>query len=391
VASLGERARHADLVRQADVALQTGLVFLSDVVRSDTIRQGAIGLSILAVLSCTILGSAVLTLREGAHQAALRPAQTPTLQPGLLPTQTPATAATATPTPSTVPTWTAAATSTPPVVDEAHPTDTPPVETTPTETSTLPVTPTGTPMATPTEAAAAATSAIACGRPASWLVYVVQRGDTLSGLAQRHRTSVDAIVGANCLGTTTIYRGQRLYLPRGAAPPTYAPTRCVPRPPPGWIRYAVQRGDTLYGLARRHRTTLTQVQRVNCLFSTAVYVGQRVYLPALPTTPTPTRTSIPTETPTVKPTKSPTPTRRRTATPTDTPDPTETPTPTYTVDPPTATPTYTPSPTDPPTATPTDTPVPKDTPVLKPTWTPSPTATVVAATERPQAVPTTNW
>ncbi len=78
--------------------------------------------------------------------------------------------------------------------------------------------------------------AVPCGRPpASWRIYVVRKGDTLSDLAIRFGTTVPAIQSANCLPGTTIYAGQRLYLPAQPIwwPPAPTPTRrpWVPRPP----------------------------------------------------------------------------------------------------------------------------------------------------------------
>lgn len=56
-----------------------------------------------------------------------------------------------------------------------------------------------------------------CQRPQN---YTVQRGDTLSSLAQRTGTSWQQIQAANCLASTTIFTGQRLYLPSVPAPAT---------------------------------------------------------------------------------------------------------------------------------------------------------------------------
>ena len=60
----------------------------------------------------------------------------------------------------------------------------------------------------------------ACGRPSNWAAYTVQRGDTLSSLAQRTGTSTQQIQTANCLAGTLIFAGQVLYLPFVPAPQT---------------------------------------------------------------------------------------------------------------------------------------------------------------------------
>ena len=84
--------------------------------------------------------------------------------------------------------------------------------------------------------------------------------------------------------------------------PTNTPTPrpCADEPPSDWQPYTVQRGDTLYSLARRIGTTMDLVIFYNCLQSTQLWAGQQLYLPALPT-PTNTPTSTPTPAPAIEP------------------------------------------------------------------------------------------
>ena len=63
-----------------------------------------------------------------------------------------------------------------------------------------------------------AAQAQVCGRPLNWAAYTVQRGDTLSSLAQRTGMSTQQIQTANCLAGTLIFAGQVLYLPFVPAP-----------------------------------------------------------------------------------------------------------------------------------------------------------------------------
>lgn len=48
---------------------------------------------------------------------------------------------------------------------------------------------------------------------------------------------------------------------------------------PGWGPYAVRSGDTLWGLARTHHTTVAALQRANHLHGDLIYVGQRLNIP----------------------------------------------------------------------------------------------------------------
>lgn len=55
--------------------------------------------------------------------------------------------------------------------------------------------------------------------PSTGVYYLVQRGDTLSAIARRFGTTVQAIMSANGLTSTLIYVGQTLLIPVGAPPP----------------------------------------------------------------------------------------------------------------------------------------------------------------------------
>jgi LysM repeat protein len=202
-----------------------------------------------------------------------------------------------------------------------------------------------------------------CPPPVGWVQHKVRPGETLDSLAARYRVGVPQLMQANCLTSPAIFAGQVLYVPVVVASP---PPQCPP--PPNWVRYAVQPGDTLDSLARATQTSPEAIARANCLVNYNLSVGQPIYLPYLPQ-PTATLTlpapPTPTHTPTATITPTPTPTTR----PSDTPTPTATslpPTPTFT---PTSSPTATDTP--PPSPTATDTPPPPtNTPVLFLTPTP---------------------
>jgi LysM repeat protein len=109
-------------------------------------------------------------------------------------------------------------------------------------------------------------------------------------------------------------------------PPTPLP-QCVVRPPANWTPYLVQRGDTLFSLARQTSTTVGRIKQVNCLNSDTIFYGTNLYLPARPTaTPTTTATTTPTvsvvTTEPIGVTETPTPTITLTPTPTITLTPT---------------------------------------------------------------------
>jgi LysM repeat protein len=71
----------------------------------------------------------------------------------------------------------------------------------------------------------------ACGKPATWVAYTIQKGDTLSSLAVRLGVSIAQLKRANCLVGDTIYAGATLWVPH-MPPHTLVPTRTpVPTQP----------------------------------------------------------------------------------------------------------------------------------------------------------------
>jgi len=105
----------------------------------------------------------------------------------------------------------------------------------------------------------------------------VRPGDNLFRIALRFGTTVQAIVQANgIVNPQLIFVGQVLWIPSGGGGPTDSTI------------YIVQRGDTLYSIARRFGTTYQVLAAVNGLrYPYLIYVGQRLVIPG-PGTPGPT-------------------------------------------------------------------------------------------------------
>ncbi len=185
-----------------------------------------------------------------------------------------------------------------------------PAQATPTQIPpTLPLnfpTPTGTPipaLQTATETVTAlpllpsptATLALAaptsCTPPAGWIRILATTGDTVYSLAQRYKTTAESLNAANCLTSSDLPAGHALYVP---PVPTVTIIPCGP--PAGWVKtFVVQPGDNLYRIALSYGLTYPQLQRANCMGgSIAIYTGQRLWVPNIPTrTPIPGVTVIP--------------------------------------------------------------------------------------------------
>lgn len=97
--------------------------------------------------------------------------------------------------------------------------------------------------------------------------YVVQRGDSLSKIAEQHNTTVEAIVEANSIrNPNRIYVGQELVIPGS-----------------GDTTYLVRPGDTLASIAAKLGVTESQLAAANGITNpNLIYVGTRLRIEAPP-------------------------------------------------------------------------------------------------------------
>jgi len=127
---------------------------------------------------------------------------------------------------------------------------------------------TGAPKPVPPPHAPSSGPARPAPKPSPGVVYIVQRGDTLSGIAQRYRTTVAAIARTNGIrNPNLIYVGQRLRIP-GAQPAKVAAKTMV---------YVVRAGDTLSAIASRFHSTVARIAAVNGIRNpNLIFVGQKL-------------------------------------------------------------------------------------------------------------------
>lgn len=110
--------------------------------------------------------------------------------------------------------------------------------------------------------------------------YTIQRGDTLSTIAQRFNVSLDSLIAINNVTRSTILRpGQVLNIP-SSIPPQPLP-QPIPQPLPVCNTfYTVRQGDTLFRIAATYRVNIYRVAEANGLLNlNRIFTGQRLFIP----------------------------------------------------------------------------------------------------------------
>ena len=97
-------------------------------------------------------------------------------------------------------------------------------------------------------------------------IYIVKKGDTLYQIALDNNTTVDEIKSLNNLTNNTLMIGELLKLPSALLPED---------------TYTVQKGDSLYAIAAKYNTTVNALKEVNNLTSNILSVGQVLKIPTV--------------------------------------------------------------------------------------------------------------
>ena len=96
-------------------------------------------------------------------------------------------------------------------------------------------------------------------------VYVVKKGDTLYSIAMANNTTVDELKKVNNLTSNILSTGQLLKIPSALLPES---------------TYTVKKGDSLYSIANKYNTTVDELKRINNLTSNTLSIGQVLKLPS---------------------------------------------------------------------------------------------------------------
>lgn len=96
--------------------------------------------------------------------------------------------------------------------------------------------------------------------------HTVTYGDTLYKISKNYEVSISEILAANpsISNASLIYVGQKITIPSSKL-----------------VKYTVQKGDTMWGIANRFEISLTELKKANSNITNAdqIYVGQTVLIP----------------------------------------------------------------------------------------------------------------
>jgi peptidoglycan lytic transglycosylase D len=122
--------------------------------------------------------------------------------------------------------------------------------------------------------------------PKRYALHRVRRGETLSSIARKYRTSIRTIRSLNNIGRSNlIVAGKRLRVPYSERSAKLTKTQPKVRPviiiPPGEkVKYKVKSGDNLWIIARRYNTTTSKIMAASGINSTYLYINQTLYIPS---------------------------------------------------------------------------------------------------------------
>ncbi|UYO95935.1 LysM peptidoglycan-binding domain-containing protein [Microbacterium sp. M28] len=130
--------------------------------------------------------------------------------------------------------------------------------------------------------------------------YTVVAGDTITRIASKHGTTINAVLAANGLSrSSVIYPGQQLRISGVAAPASAPAATPASAPAPtadAATSHTVVAGDTISAIAKKYATSVSAVLAANGLTgSSIIYPGQKIAIPG-------TRAAQPASVPALAPT-----------------------------------------------------------------------------------------
>lgn len=104
--------------------------------------------------------------------------------------------------------------------------------------------------------------------------YTVQKGDTLTKIAQNHQVTIGDIMKWNNLSKDTIFVAQKLEIPKQSTNEGVKPATPSTSGKPASSSHTVAKGDTLSKIAKLYNVTIKDIMDWNKLEKDTIFVGQ---------------------------------------------------------------------------------------------------------------------
>ena len=105
--------------------------------------------------------------------------------------------------------------------------------------------------------------------------YIVQKGDTLYGIATKYDTDVNTIKELNKITNNNLYIGQKLIVPSVTASPEQEE----------YTIYTVKKGDSLWAISQAYDITIDKLIKLNNLTDLILQIGDQLKVPLISNNP----------------------------------------------------------------------------------------------------------
>lgn len=100
------------------------------------------------------------------------------------------------------------------------------------------------------------------------MTYIVKKGDTLYGISNQYGVSVSELAKINNIKGSNLNIGQVLNIPVKQD-----------NNPDNMFMYTVKKGDSLYKIAQKYNTSVSEIMKLNYLTNTNLSIGQVLRIP----------------------------------------------------------------------------------------------------------------
>lgn len=118
----------------------------------------------------------------------------------------------------------------------------------------------------------------------NYINYTVKKGDNLYSIAKKYNVSIDTIIKDNSLNNNNLSIGQNLKIRTNTPSIGEVTEECfgIEYTPPSnisTINYTVKKGDSLYKIASQYNTSVSELIRLNNLTNNNLSIGQILKIP----------------------------------------------------------------------------------------------------------------